>query len=240
MIIGINGYIGSGKDTVGNIIAENLQYPEPCKQFSGNSWEIKKFAAKLKQIASLLTGIPIERFEDQEFKKTYLGPEWNWSGAISSDVPITVREFLQRLGTEAIRDNIHPDAWVNALFADYNPKVTYQGYVIDLADNAEEPEPIGKPVDAEYPNWIITDVRFPNEAQAIKEKEGIVIRVNRQEKEVIDLPGGRATFTLNAVDLHPSETSLDDWEFDWVIENNGSIEELIERVKQMLIYFKLL
>ena len=34
-----------------------------------SKWEIKKFAGKLKQIASLLTGIPIEKFEDQEFKK---------------------------------------------------------------------------------------------------------------------------------------------------------------------------
>ena len=34
-----------------------------------NSWVIKKFAGKLKQIATILTGIPIEKFEDQEFKK---------------------------------------------------------------------------------------------------------------------------------------------------------------------------
>ena len=31
----------------------------------------------------------------------------------------------------------------------------------------------------EYPNWIITDCRFPNEAKAIKDRDGISIRVNR-------------------------------------------------------------
>ena len=31
-----------------------------------------------------------------------------------------------------------------------------------------------------YPNWIITDVRFPNEADAIKGRGGIIIRVNRK------------------------------------------------------------
>ena len=65
MIIGISGYSGSGKDLVGTIIQE----------ISLNKWHIKKWAGKLKTIASILTGIPVENFEDQEFKKTLLGPE---------------------------------------------------------------------------------------------------------------------------------------------------------------------
>ena len=32
---------------------------------------------------------------------------------------------------------------------------------------------------------------------------------------------------------HASETSLDDYKFDAVIENNGSIKELVEKVKQL-------
>ncbi len=67
MIIGINGYAGSGKDTVGTIL----------QQIDKDShWEIKKWAGKLKQVAELLTGIPVEKFEDQEFKKTNLGKQW--------------------------------------------------------------------------------------------------------------------------------------------------------------------
>jgi len=88
-IIGISGYSGSGKDTVGRIIqylhcdfqedvaVELAIHPDNdwlLEEQSG--WEIKKWAGKLKQVASLLTGIPIEKFEDQEFKKTVLGPEW--------------------------------------------------------------------------------------------------------------------------------------------------------------------
>lgn len=57
-IIGISGYIGSGKTTLGNIL----------KDLIPNS-ELKSYGDKLKQIASLLTGIPVEKFEDQEFKK---------------------------------------------------------------------------------------------------------------------------------------------------------------------------
>lgn len=59
-IIGVSGYSGSGKDTVGKIIQ---------KLCPKSNWQIKKFAGKLKEIASLLTGIPALKFEDQEFKK---------------------------------------------------------------------------------------------------------------------------------------------------------------------------
>jgi dephospho-CoA kinase len=67
-LIGISGKIGSGKDTVAAIIQE--LYPQ---------YEVKKFAGKLKDIASILTGIPVEKFEDQEFKKTDLGKEWSYA-----------------------------------------------------------------------------------------------------------------------------------------------------------------
>ena len=39
---------------------------------------------------------------------------------------------------------------------------------------------------------------------------------------------------------HPSETALDDYQFDYVIDNNGTIEELIEKVKVILIKEKLI
>lgn len=257
MIIGINGRVGSGKDTVGRII----QYLIRDKQgdgFSNNvkledtlnltlsdpshsGWEIKKYAAKLKQIASILTGIPVEKFEDQDFKKTSLSHGWDIvvepafqyvdvaaiPGLLKAGYTIVdpvktrsgcgrgvtiavispketeqfvVRTFLQKLGTEAIRYGIHTNAWVNALMADYNPEGFW-------------PEEAWK---TKIPNWIITDCRFPNEAQAIKDKGGIVIRVTR--------PGE------NLADLHPSETSLDGWEFDYMIENSGTIAQLKDNV----------
>lgn len=183
MIIGISGYSGSGKDLVGTIIQE----------ISLNKWHVKKWAGKLKTIASILTGIPVEKFEDQEFKKTDLGPEWN----------MTVRDFLQKLGTDAVRDGLHTNAWVNAVMADYN---------CVPADRA--------PNGWDCPNWIITDTRFPNEAEAIKKAGGIVIRINR--------PG------VQPINPHPSETSLDDWEFDAVINNDGDVADIVHKVGLLL------
>ena len=93
-IIGISGYIGSGKDTVGTIIQllitnhirEELGHvpigfttftsKERPTIFDVSGWEIKKFAGKLKQMVSLLTGIPVEDLEKQEVKDSFLGKEW--------------------------------------------------------------------------------------------------------------------------------------------------------------------
>jgi len=91
-LIGINGYAGVGKDTIGTIIqylncknVGNVSIEEACKNYKDHQWwleeqsewDIKKFAGKLKDIASILTAIPIEKFEDQEFKKTNLSSEWS-------------------------------------------------------------------------------------------------------------------------------------------------------------------
>jgi hypothetical protein len=237
MIIGINGYAGSGKDTVGTIIQylhchqhnrnESLQdiLKEPSYHEwwleDESGWEVKKWAGKLKLIASILTGINENKFEDQEFKKTNLGPEWNktvrifgeyYDGHVEdwTDVekPMSVRDFLQKLGTDAIRNGLHTNAWVNALMADYRK--------IDYNDD-EQPE---------YPNWIITDTRFPNEAQAIKDAGGIVIRVDR--------PG------VKPINDHPSEVGLDDWKFDYKIANVSDLVSLSLTVLNILKQEKLL
>jgi hypothetical protein len=212
-LIGLNGYAGSGKDTVGIIIqylncknVGNTVIEDVINDYDSHEWwleedsewEIKKFAGKLKDIASHLTGIAIEDFEDQEFKKKNLGPEWNVHG-----MPMTVREFLQKLGTNALRDGLHSNIWVNALFADY------QCVPADRAPNGWDCD-----------NWVITDVRFPNEAKAIKDRGGIIIRIDR--------PG------INAVNDHPSETALDNWNFDYKIANVSDIISLKFNVKNIL------
>ena len=203
MIIGVSGYSGSGKDLVGTMIQflasrnnakvsleDILDFPINHQYWleEQSGWEIKKWAGKLKTIASMFTGIPVEKFEDQEFKKTDLGPEWD----------MTVRDFLQKLGTDAVRNGLHTNAWVNALIADYTNES----------------------------KWVITDTRFPNEAEAIRKKDGILIRVER--------PG------VKPINNHPSETGLDDYTFDHVIKNNGSIEDLLLKVKSILQFHKIM
>ena len=104
---------------------------------------------------------------------------------------ITVRELLQKLGT-CIRQNIDEDFWVKSLWA--------------VVDN--------------WNNVIIADVRFPNEVNSIKERGGIVIRLNRDKSRI---------------DYHISETALDDYkEWDLVIDNNSTKEDLFNTLKKIV------
>ena len=241
MLLGINGKIGSGKDAVGSMIQyltsecanPNGNYPRSYQQFVENSeqgnndfqtwynseWEIKKFAEKLKQVASLLTGIPRYKFEDQEFKKTYLGPAWDtkvftgsWISGIpiDADIQMSVRTMLQKLGTEALRDGLHTNTWVNALFSEYtcldDTNRASMGNVIDYSD-------------CEFPKWIITDMRFPNELQSVIDRGGITIRVTR--------PG-------TVVGNHPSETALDAYPMNYEIVNDGTLDDLLLQVTDIL------
>ena len=219
-LIGISGKIGSGKDTVATIIqyltldpqvfsmtnADILADLDHKGYVAGKSrYQVKKFAGKLKTIASLLTGIPVEKFEDQEFKKEDLGIEWayHYPGEYYDDgkpvmVRMSVRQLLQKLGTEAMREGLHTNVWVNALFADYRP--------IKLSQD-----------DPSY--WLVTDTRFPNEAEAITERGGILLRIERPGASTGD---------------HPSETALDDYPFEHVIMNDGDLNDLINKVRYFL------
>jgi hypothetical protein len=218
MIIGINGKIGSGKDTVGSIIQYLTATDTSDKAlgfiklgygiegYHNSTFEIKKFAGKLKQIGSILSSVPVEMFEDQEFKKLNMNPEWG----------MTYREFLQKLGTEAMRDGLHTNVWVNALFADYHPapnKSIDESFMEQFITGSSE-------IHYTLPNWIITDMRFPNEMGAVVEKDGLTIRVVRP---------GTSTGT------HPSEIALDGHTMHYEIINDGSIEDLVEKVKEILI-----
>lgn len=206
--------MGHGKDTVAAII----------NQLTGNKFQIERFSKKLKLVASIMTGFPAEKFEDQEFKKMTMDQQWDWivqytnsgvggaavltRGAVKPGMEdrrkhYTIREFLQRLGTEAIRNGIHENAWVNALFADYKCP----------CNNC-------RPVECnQMPSWIIPDVRFPNEYDAVKQHGGIVIRVTRPDGALMD---------------HPSEVSLDGHSFDYTINNNGNLLDLKIKVQNIL------
>lgn len=231
-IIGIAGRMGSGKDTVGSII-QYLTLGEEFSKTNGDiiadmehdwycakksKFQIKKFAGKLKEVASLITGVPVEMWEDQSFKQGRMPYGWG----------MTYREFLQKLGTEAMRDGLHKDVWVNALFADYKPTTQIENACYKSA---------GIRVFEDYPLWIITDMRFPNEMEDVKERGGITIRVKRTPTTIIN--GVKYFIGTDGLPEHPSETALDDAEFDYEIINDGSIEDLIEKVREILINEKL-
>ncbi len=186
MIIAISAGMGEGKDTFCELFKKNSQL----------TWENKKFAGKLKQIVALITGCNVEDLESEEFKNTYLPEIWNkkvlnipkyldcelseeGKEVYTTIKRFTYRELLQVFGTELMRDGFHDQVHINALFADYKVVNQWPEYGTITNDNGvvEGRVPIG--MNTVWPNWLITDLRFQNEFDAVKVNGGITVRVVR-------------------------------------------------------------
>ena len=90
-----------------------------------------------------------------------------------------------------------------------------------------------------YPNFIITDTRFENELKAVKDRNGITIRVNRPDVLTNSITGKSFPIKVHRKE-HESETSLDSAIFDYVIQNDGTLEDLIQKVREILILEKII
>jgi len=193
MLIGISGHAGSGKDLAAGII-----------QYLTDGWgEYTDFDDYIKgRVES--PKFEIVRFADNLKKcaSIILGcslPELEDRHYKESNLGQewgnnSPRTLLQKLGTDFGRNMIHQNIWVNSTMATYTPEK----------------------------DWIIPDVRFNNEADIIKNKGGVLIRLNRNN--------------AGESDLHESESALDNYsKFDYIIENNGSIDEFINTIKGILI-----
>ena len=122
---------------------------------------------------------------------------FNWDGAKDA----RGRKFLQDLAT-AVR-GYDPDFWIN---------ITFQEIERQQKNNNTFP--------LQERNFVITDVRYTNEADYLKKAGAILLRIERGGIELFD---------------HESETQLDNYEgFDYLISNNGTIEGLEERVSVIL------
>lgn len=104
---------------------------------------------------------------------------------------VTPRRMMQTLGTEWGRDLVHPDIWI-----------------MDLVRRAGAGA------------LIVSDVRLPNEAQAIRDAGGVVFLVHR--------PG------LPATDTHRSEAPLPEDLIDHVVVNATEPERMLDQVLEWL------
>ena len=116
----------------------------------------------------------------------------------------TPRQILQVLGTELLQFDIQNHI---ASFKEIGRLVWVKNFIRFYQNNP------GK-------NLSIADVRFIHEASTIKELGGIVIKVVR--------PG------MPDADLHASEVEIDVIEYDHLIINDGSLQDLYDKVEAIL------
>jgi hypothetical protein len=203
MIIGLVGFIGSGKGTVGDILEVH--------GFTKDS-----FAKPLKDACSIMFGWPRELLEgDTEVSRKWREePDSFWSEKFGYS--FTPRLALQLMGTEAGRNVFHQDVWV-----------------ISLLNRAK-----GKDV-------VVTDVRFKNEINYIQQNGGVIVRVRRGEepdwyKLAEDAAAGFSSAIMGMKDkgIHQSEWDWIGSEFNYTIDNDGTVNELGNKVKELLQFIR--
>ena len=177
-----------------------------------NFHEFKResFAGTLKDAVAHVFGWDRELLEG----RTKHAREWReeidpwWSERL--DMPgLTPRMVLQLWGTEVCRKAFHDDIWIASL------------------ENKLRKSP---------DNIVISDCRFPNEISSIRRAGGRVIRVIRgPEPEWFSL-ARLNTSQMKKVypNIHASEYSWASTQFDSVIDNNGTVEELYAQLKNLV------
>lgn len=122
---------------------------------------------------------------------------------------VTYRQILQCFGTEAMRGAFGPHVWVKILWRRYTDLIT---------------------------SLVIDDVRFKEEAIAIRERGGIIVQIVDPDKEPAELSFWekfKTWFRAGHGVGHASEVQLPPELVDYVIINDGSKEQLglaIDRV----------
>ena len=209
MIIGINGFKGSGKDLVADIIVHNAAIKSAGTYSEGAKMS---FADKLKKVCVSLFDL------DEKIIKGYTEP--GYTGPDPKDAPTWIafsdfngmeikvrdalhafdtsreylshREILQLMGTDILRGWM-PNIWINLLFKQIEK------------DKDKRLESKSKCL------YVISDARFTNECQEIRNIGGYIIQVNRPGKA----SGG-----------HSSEQGIDTSLVDYVINNDGDLQDL--------------
>ena len=209
MIVGFVGFIGSGKDTAADYLVN----------FHG--FRRDSFANTLKDAVAHVFGWDRTMLEG----RTKSSREWReqrdewWSERLGRE--ITPRLMLQLWGTEVCRQGFHDDIWIASL----------ENKMRKTTDDI-----------------VISDVRFPNEIKAIHNAGGIVVRVARgADPEWYDAavsankgPDGNASWSLSKLKLeqlkiHASETSWVGGAIDFTISNNGTIDDLFDQIKNLVL-----
>lgn len=207
MIIGVVGFIGSGKDTVADYLVSHHDFVRDS------------YAAPLKDAVASIFGWDRELLEG----RTNEAREWReqvdewWTDrlGLQHDIfPITPRYILQQFGTEVLRDHFHEDIWIASL--ENRARVATKNIVI---------------TDCRFPNEFKCLKKAGGKVVRVHrgpdpEWYDYAWEANRGDIE--------AKFELQKFKVHASETSLVGMKFDYNINNNGTLDDLHLEIDSMI------
>jgi hypothetical protein len=209
MIIGVCGFIGSGKDTVADYLVNFHEFRR------------ESFANTLKDAVSAVFGWDRTMLEG----RTKTAREWReqvdpWWAERLNMPNLTPRWVLQYWGTEVCRRGFHDDTWIASL----------ENKLRNSSDNIVIS-------DCRFPNEIASIRRAGGRIVWIKrgalpEWYDAAVNVNRG-------PDGNMMWSssktkLESTGIHASETAWVGTKFDAELDNNGSIDDLYLEIKNLV------
>ena len=206
MIVGICGFIGSGKDTIADYLV-NL-----------HGFRRESFANSLKDAVSQVFGWDRTMLEG----RTKQAREWReqrdewWSKRLKMD--ITPRWILQYWGTDVLRKSFHDDIWIASL--ENKLRTSTDDIVISDCRFPNEIKSIRR-----AGGLVVRVVRGPE-----PEWYQHAVNYNAGPKHVGWSIGKDM---LDRYKVHPSEYSWVGTKFDIVLDNNGTLDHLYQQVKNL-------
>lgn len=178
---------------------------------NSHNFRRESWAGALKDALSVIFGwdrVLLEGKTEQSRKWREVPDEW-WTQRLGET--ITPRRILQEWGTDVCRNHFHDDIWIASL----------ENKLRHTSDNI-----------------VISDSRFANEITSVKRLGGITVRVNRGEtpswvSEYLKF-GQSLEFRQAYPNIHASEFSSVGLEYDYIIDNNGTVDSLFKSVNDLL------
>lgn len=208
----------SGKDTVADMLQYCLSVPEPFRKYwmyrhyryaFNSTYEKVAFADSLKDTLSVLFGIPVEKFYERDFKEHFY-----IKGLEITDTPDNILDedsFIKMLNKKDFSFLKTHFITIRQLLQCFGTEI-----VRGLFGNAFWAE---RAMKHNFDKMIITDLRFKVELEAVRKRNGLVL--------YIDNPNCTP-------EQHASESEVlemkDNHDFDFIIENNGTLEDLFNKI----------
>lgn len=216
-IIGISGKAGSGKDAAADILLQRegfirVSLADPIKRFAQDVWG---FSDRQLWGPSEFRNAPDLRYPIGDGE--YLSP----------------RKVLQHVGTEGTRAIDH-DVWIRyairtatRLLMATPRSLCYSSQRGTRAFTSYYPPGFSE-TPGDFPNKVkavvIPDVRFINECKSIKEAGGLLLKIVR--------PGAGLQGDFAAHQSESEMSAISDSDFDCIIENNGTLDDLKVKVDE--------
>jgi hypothetical protein len=209
MIIGVCGFIGSGKDTIADYLTN----------FHG--FRRESFANSLKDAVAHVFGWDRTMLEG----RTKQAREWReqvdpWWAERLNMPNLTPRLMLQLWGTEVCRKGFHDDIWIASL--ENKLRTSKDDIVIS---------------DCRFPNEIKSIKAAGGIVVRVKrgdEPEWYDAAVSMNKGDVGNMNWALSKDQIAKLGIHASETAWVGTAFDAVLDNNGSIDDLFEQVKGLV------